>query len=89
MKRYFIFEDVLMAILKLHKILIICSVLYEIGPLPRAKGDYKPEQGCYVQVRAEERVAWHFNSQSSSDVSGSDKWKIRFTRVEDFIFQNF
>lgn len=65
MKRYFIFEDVLMAILKLHKILLVCSVLYERGPLPRAKGDYTPERGCYVRVRAEERVAWHFNSQSS------------------------
>lgn len=89
MKRYFIFEDVLMAILKLHKLLIVCSVLYERGPLPSAKGDYTPERGRYVQVRAEERVAWHLNSQSSSDVIGSDKWKIRFTRVEDSIFQNF
>lgn len=89
MKRYFIFEDVLMAILKLPKILIVCSVLYERGPLPRAKGDYTPERGCYVRVRAEERVAWHFNSQSSSVVIGPDKWKILFTRVEDFIFQNF
>lgn len=66
-------------------IICMCSMRQA---LYQSKEGYKAEQGCYVQVRAEEEQHGIL-TLSSSDVIRSDKRKVQFTRGEVFHLPEF